>query len=179
MTCVFLGGSRKVSRLNDTIRKRLQEIAARDLEVVVGDANGADRALQAQLADWNYPRVTVYHVGRAPRNNVGGWPTRQIETPRGAKGFAFYTVKDRAMAHDADCGLMLWDGASRGTLSNVEVLAEQGKAVAVYVAPQRRFKNVRSVEDLRTFTGVHPSSDPDETAVGSEQSALELMPHHP
>ena len=177
MKRVFLGGSRKVSRLNDTIRKRLQEIADRDLEVVVGDANGADRALQAQLAAWNYPRVTVYHVGRAPRNNVGGWPTRQIETPRGAKGFAFYTVKDRAMAYDADCGLMLWDGESRGTLSNVEVLTEQGKAVAVYLAPQRRFKNVRSAEDLRALTGVRSSSDPDGASAGGEQPALELIPH--
>lgn len=153
MIRVFLGGSRKVSRLNDTIRKRLEEIVCREMQVLVGDANGADRALQAQLADWGYPHVTVYYVGKAPRNNVGLWPTKWIETPRGAKGFDFYSTKDRAMAEDAECGLMLWDGNSRGTLANVESLANSGKPVAVYVSTSRRFKNVRSALDLRALTG--------------------------
>jgi hypothetical protein len=153
MTRVFLGGSRKVSRLNEAIRTRLQEIVRREMHIVVGDANGADRALQGQLAEWKYPHVTVYYVGKAPRNNEGSWPTQRIDTPRGAKGFDFYSTKDRAMARDAECGLMLWDGDSRGTLANVETLVSGGKPVATYVSPLRRFVNVRSERDLAALRG--------------------------
>lgn len=148
MNRVFLGGSRKMSRLNDPIRARLQEIVRRGMQVLIGDANGADKALQRQLADWGYPHVVVYFVGKEPRNNLGSWVERQVATPRGARGFDFYSVKDRAMAEAAECGIMLWDGESRGTLANVETLARAGKPVSVYVGPHRRFFNVRSESDL-------------------------------
>lgn len=170
MTRVFLGGSRKISRLNDTIRKRLDEIVRREMDVVVGDANGADRAMQAYFADHGYPKVTVYHVGKAPRNNVGSWPTRRIATPPRAKGFAFYATKDRAMAQDADCGLMLWDAASRGTLANVEALASLSKPVAVYVSTLHRFRNVRTDEELVELQREHGLGAADD----SEQPAFDL-----
>lgn len=51
------------------------------------------------------------------RNNSGNWPTRQRVAPRGAKGFDYYSIKDRAMAAAAEYGLMLWDGKSKGTSS--------------------------------------------------------------
>ncbi|HEX8451362.1 MAG TPA: hypothetical protein VF647_04640 [Longimicrobium sp.] len=153
MTRVFLGGSRKVSRLNESIRARLGEIVRRKLPVVVGDANGADRAMQRQLAEWGYRDVVVYFVGSAPRNNEGGWPTQHVPTPPSVRGFDFYSVKDRAMAEAAECGLMLWDGVSRGTLANVETLVSAGKPVAVYVSPLQRFTNVLTPADLETLAG--------------------------
>lgn len=151
MNRVFLGGSRKVSRLNERIRGRLAELVRREMRIVIGDANGADRAMQRQLADWGYAHVVVYHVGSAPRNNPGGWPTCRVPAPAGARGFDFYSAKDRAMAAAADCGLMLWDGASRGTLANVEALTAAGKPVSVYVSPTQRFTNVLSSADVQVL----------------------------
>lgn len=110
MKKVFIGGSRRISKLNDQIRSKLAEIVDRELEILIGDANGADRAVQAQLAAWKYPRVSVYFVGPKPRNNVGCWPLLHVETPKGLKGFDFFSAKDKRMAREADCGLMLWDG---------------------------------------------------------------------
>jgi hypothetical protein len=176
MSCVFLGGSRRVTRLNDAIRKRLQEIVRRDLDVVVGDANGADRALQSQLSEWGYPRVTVYHVGVKPRNNVGSWPVHRVETPKGATGFAFYSAKDRIMAERADCGLMLWDGVSRGTLANVESLTQHGKPVALYVSPRKRFENLRSEADMKRLTGAGSIDQVDRSPERDRQASFELMP---
>ena len=46
MTSVFIGGSRAVSRLNDTIREQLDNLIARGRQILIGDANGADRAVQ-------------------------------------------------------------------------------------------------------------------------------------
>jgi hypothetical protein len=182
MKRVFLGGSRKVSRLDDRIRARLEDIVRRELQVLVGDANGADRAMQRQLADWGYQNVLVYFVGSRPRNNEGSWETRNIPTPAGARGFEFYSVKDRAMAESSECGLMLWDGESRGTLANVRALAEAGKPVAVYVAPDRRFVNVLSMAD---YTALLPAEgtaagEPSPDSLAALQTAFDLAaPEHP
>jgi len=148
MKTVFLGGSRHISRLNDDIRRRLDEIVQKKMRVVVGDANGADGAMQRQLAEWRYPSVTVYYVGSHPRNNEGRWPTKQVSTPPKLRGAEFYAIKDRRMTEDAECGFMLWDGKSRGTLANVERLIEENKPVAVYVAPARKVVNVASRDDI-------------------------------
>jgi hypothetical protein len=156
MTRVFLGGSRKMSRLNEAIRARLEELVRRGMQVLIGDANGADKAMQRQLAEWEYPHVVVYHVGSAPRNNEGPWPTYHVVTPPRARGFDFYSAKDRVMADAAECGIMLWDGESRGTLANVENLARDGKPVSVYVGPRRRFINVRSAPDIGSLVSDAP-----------------------
>lgn len=148
MKVVFIGGSRRLSRLNEQVRLKLAEIAERKLHIVIGDANGADRAVQALLAEWQYPDVTIYYVGRSPRNNLGDWHTTRIAAPSGTRGFEFYATKDKQMARDAQCGLMIWDGESRGTLTNVKNLVAENKPVAVYVSRRRRFLSVVRPEDI-------------------------------
>jgi hypothetical protein len=155
MKAVFLGGSRRIARLNQAIRSKLDDLVDRGLWMVIGDANGADRALQQHLADRRYERVVVYSVTGMLRNNVGHWEVRSVDAPRGARGFDLYSVKDAQMAKDASYGLMLWDGKSRGTLENVRNLLAQGKPVAVYLGPVRRFVSVRSPEDLHKL-GIEP-----------------------
>jgi hypothetical protein len=175
MNRVFLGGSRKISRLNEPIRTRLEEIVRRGMAVLIGDANGADKAMQRQLAALQYPHVTVYFVGSAPRNNEGAWETHRVETPPGARGFDFYSAKDRVMAEAAECGLMLWDGDSRGTLANVENLTKGGKPVAVYVGPRQRFINVRSEADMNVLiAGAFSGTELPGVAAGEAQTALAL-----
>jgi hypothetical protein len=67
-------------------------------QILVGDASGADKAVQRHLADKSYPNVLVHCMRNHCRNNVGDWPTREVDAPRGAKGFDYYSLKDRAMA---------------------------------------------------------------------------------
>ena len=76
MTTVFVAGSRAISKLNEQITERLDNIMRRQLSVLVGDANGADKAVQAYLAKCAYRSVTVYSM-EASRNNVGGWPIKR------------------------------------------------------------------------------------------------------
>jgi hypothetical protein len=156
MEAVFLGGSRRISRLSETIRSKLDELLNRGLMMVVGDANGADRALQQYLADRGYERVVVYAVTGKLRNNVGNWAVRLVDAPRGARGFDLYSIKDTKMANDASYGFMLWDGKSRGTIQNVHNLLAQGKPVAVHLGPAHRFISIRSPEDLHKL-GVSPT----------------------
>jgi hypothetical protein len=68
---------------------------------------------------------------------------------RGAKrDFSYYSVKDLAMAQDAGCGVMLWDGVSKGTLNNIENLLSGGKKTLVYFAPGKVFVKLSSRSDL-------------------------------
>ncbi len=148
MKAVFLGGSRRVSRLNKAIRDRLDQIIRRELSVCIGDANGADRAMQRHLADSKYGNVIVYAVESHLRNNLGSWPVEFVIPPEGSKGYELYATKDLVMAERATAGLMLWDGKSRGTLENIRNLLAHHKPVALYLAPRRRFLNLHTAQDL-------------------------------
>jgi hypothetical protein len=134
---VFVAGSRQISRLPAEVRTRIDTMTDKGFQILVGDANGADKAVQRYLANKAYPNVVVHCMGNHCRNNVGQWPTRQVPAPSGARGFDYYSVKDRAMAEAAQYGLMLVS------------LSRQNKLVVVYVAPTRSFQTVRSFDDLK------------------------------
>ena len=55
------------------------------------------------------------------------------------------------MVEEADYGLMLWDGKSRGTLTNIVDLVQQGRPVVVYVVPAKTFATLREPEQLADF----------------------------
>ena len=139
---VFVAGSRQISRLPGEVKNRLDTMIEKGFQILVGDASGADKAVQGYLANRSYSNVLVYYMKDHCRNNVGNWPTREVAAPRGAKGFDYYAVKDRAMAEAAEFGLMLWDGKSKGTVNNVVNLSRDHKPVVVYVAPTRQFRTV-------------------------------------
>jgi len=148
MNTVFIGGSRDVSRFDKVIRDRLQGIHDAGMSVLLGDANGADKAAQRWFAENGYSQVTVFHSGDSPRNNLGNWPTRRIVPKLKKKDFFYHAAKDLAMAESAEYGFMLWDGLSKGTLNNILNLLERGKKVVVYFSPDRDCRTLRQVPDL-------------------------------
>lgn len=81
MKKVFIGGSRRVTRLSTEVRKRLHQIIDRQLPVLIGDANGADKAVQQYLQNRGYGSVEVFCVGENCRNNLGHWKIRAIVPP--------------------------------------------------------------------------------------------------
>ena len=99
MSTVFLSGSRKMGRLNDPIRERLLNMMRQEHDIVVGDASGADKAMQSFFADHEYAFVTVYCSAGKCRNNVGNWPVQSVEVDPKLRGRAFYTVKDLSLIH--------------------------------------------------------------------------------
>ena len=147
MTKVFIGGSRRVSRLDRKVRARIDRMIEQCLPVVVGDANGADKAVQQYLHGHGYQTVEVFCMAGSCRNNVGGWPTRAVNAPKGTRGFDYFTMKDREMAREASVGFMIWDGKSFGTLVNVLRLVRQEKSSVVYNVPKKEFCTVRNGSD--------------------------------
>jgi hypothetical protein len=156
MTTVFIGGSRRTPRIPKDVLTRIDRMVSQKFKIVVGDANGADKAVQKYLHDCGYRTVEVFCSGRMCRNNVSDWPLRSVEPPKGAKGFAFYTAKDRVMAEEADYGLMVWDGESVGTLVNVLRMATAEKPVVLFIVPERRFQDIRGEAGWCAFADALP-----------------------
>jgi len=147
MTTVFLSGSRKISRLNEMVRDRVNNMIDKGFRIIVGDANGADKALQKLLADVRYSNVVVFCSGQTCRNNIGDWDVRRVSVDGKLKGRDFYTQKDKVMAAEADYGFVLWDGKSAGSISNVLELLKRGKSVVVYFSPEKQFHTVSRLDD--------------------------------
>ena len=184
MKVVFVGGSRHISRLPSEIKARLDNVMASNHSVVVGDANGADKAVQKYFHESAYEKVVVFSSGVA-RNNIGAWPTREILPPKHVKGFQFHAAKDREMAREADFGLMIWDGKSSGTVLNVLRLVRAGKISVLFNAPDKRAINIKGENDWQGFLS-HCSAElvndlreratPDEWQPNLQRSFLDLPP---
>ena len=151
MTKVFIGGSRRVSRLNDEVRRRIDRIIEQGFAVVVGDADGIDKAVQKYLHSRGYERVEVFCTDGECRNNLGKWTVRMVPAPKGERGFQYYAAKDQRMAEEASVGLMIWDGKSLGTLMNVFRLLSQHKKVVVYIVPSKQFSTLKDGSDWKKF----------------------------
>ena len=151
MKKVFIGGSRRISRLNEQLRKRLDQIVQKELQVLLGDANGADKAVQAYFAECGYRNVQIFCSAGDCRNNLGPWEIKSVKPPHLRRDFEFFTAKDAAMAEEADVGLMLWDGESSGTVVNAARLIAAGKPVVVYIAPNKEFRTLKSQTDFEAL----------------------------
>jgi hypothetical protein len=131
----------------------MDNIVAQGFRVVVGDANGADKAMQAYLHDVGYSHVTVYCSGGRCRNNVGSWPVQEVQVPANVQGREFYTLKDKAMAAEAEFGFVLWDGRSAGAIENVLELLKRNKKVLLFLSPAGEFHTITSAGDLQSILG--------------------------
>jgi hypothetical protein len=151
MKTVFVSGSRQISRLNKETRERLENIIKQELEVIIGDANGSDKAVQSFFAEREYSHVTIYCTGNTCRNNIGAWKIHAVEADKNLSGRAFYTLKDKEMARNADVGLVLWDGKSIGSINNILEMANQNKLVVVYFSHTREFINIKNLDDAKVL----------------------------
>ncbi|MDR3243900.1 MAG: hypothetical protein LBT79_04045 [Elusimicrobiota bacterium] len=124
---VFISGSIGINKLPKTALEKIDNIINQNMTVYIGDAKGVDLLVQKYLSKKKYNNVVVYFVSSEIRNNVGKWQARHIETNITKKSRELYTVKDEAMAKEADYGLMIWDGQSKGTLNNIQNMKSVNK----------------------------------------------------
>ncbi|MDG2918071.1 hypothetical protein P7M46_08680 [Bisgaard Taxon 10/6] len=149
MCTVFISGSRNIKSLNIKIEQRLINILSQNFLVVIGDANGVDKAVQKFLAEKEYNTVEIYCSGNNCRNNLGNWNLKQIDS--NATGRKFYEAKDKIMAKIADYGFVIWDGNSIGSLNNIAELLSQNKKSLVYYLPKKDFITIASNEHLKSL----------------------------
>lgn len=148
MTKVFIGGSRKLFKLNVKVKERLDNIIKNRFIVLIGDANGIDKSVQQYLYEHQYKDVLVYCMEGKCRNNFGNWELINVYADKQAKGFKYYSTKDYEMAKIADYGLMVWDGKSRGTLNNILNLLKAEKKILVYFSQEKNIYYLTNFADL-------------------------------
>ncbi|PWF47835.1 hypothetical protein [Massilia glaciei] len=151
MSTVFVAGSIAIKKLDPVAQVRLVNIIELGHHVLVGDADGADTAIQQFLHESGARNVTVYCVGGRPRNNLGDWPINSVATYHKPGSRAYFTAKDIEMAKDADVGLMIWDAKSTGTLSNVIELLTRKRNSTVFINKDKAFHKVVKVADLESL----------------------------
>jgi hypothetical protein len=156
MTTVFIAGSITIKSLDARVKERIDKVVESGFDIVVGDADGADAAIQRHLRDTGAKNTTVYCSGSAPRNNVGDWDIQVVDAIHAPGSRAFFTAKDLQMARRADFGLMIWDTRSTGTLGNVIELLVRKKKSVVYIYKDKVFKNVGTVDDLEALVSGMP-----------------------
>jgi hypothetical protein len=130
---------------------RLDRIIEKGLPVIIGDANGVDKAVQQYLNSKNYLNVEVFCSGHVCRNNIGNWKQRKVSSTARNKTFDFYATKDRTMADEATVGFMVWDGKSKGTLLNVFRLLKRQKKAVVYDVAEKRFYELKALAHWEEF----------------------------
>jgi adenine-specific DNA-methyltransferase len=157
MSKIFIGGSRQISQLNAEVQNRLQRIITKHLDVIVGDANGADKAVQSYFSEHQYHNVVVYCTADECRNNLGNWRVATVGAPHRTRDFEFFAAKDAAMAAEADFGFMLWDGKSVGTLVNVARMVARRKPVVLFSRMTCSFRTLRSPEALAAVLSICPA----------------------
>ena len=158
---VFIAGARNIKALDVAVQKRLASICDNDYDILVGDCYGVDSSVQNYCANRNYKNVTVYASNGIARNNSGRWTIKAVSVAPSAKGFDFYRQKDLSMSNDADCGFMIWDGQSKGTLHNIIDLVYQHKPVIVYLAPAAKTFKVSSTAGLGCLISLCPNDTQD------------------
>lgn len=94
MQSVFISGSITIKVLPRKFADRLDRLVDGNLRVLVGDANGADRAMQQHLVDTGADNVCVYSSGEDTRNNLGDWPVERIHTTARPGTRQFFTAKE-------------------------------------------------------------------------------------
>lgn len=176
MTTVFIAGSISIIRLHEKVQERIDKIVSSGFNVVVGDADGADTAIQQCLRNYGATKVTVYCTGDTPRNNVADWPVHRVHSKARAGSRAFFTAKDLEMAQSSDYGLMVWDCKSTGTLSNVIELLKKKKKSAVFVNKNKDFITITDkagLDELLHFMSV-PARAKAEEKIGLSAKLVEL-----
>jgi len=176
---IFVGGSRHVPSLPEAFVERLDNVIRQGFRVIVGDAGGADTAIQRYLLAVGYRNTTIFCLGARCRNNLGNWETRHVAVPPGMHGFEFHAAKDREMAREADFGLMVWDGKSPGTMLNVVRLNQAGKRSVLFCVQEGRavtFGTIRDLGDILSTCDRQVKRDLLERTTPQERMSLETPP---
>ena len=174
---VFFSGTERRWELTEEIQKCLDDLISEEAEILIGDCMGVDNQVQKYFDLERYRKVTVYVSGSkgSTRSNVGHWDEKHF-APNGATAYVKRAEKDFHMAEDADCGIAIWDGESKGTFINMLCLAAQGKPCRLYLIREDKWIDIRSLDDLKGFAGREGTiSDNDIRAIMAECGFAEEM----
>ena len=147
---VFISGSRSITQLDRNAVDLIFRAVNEGAEIIVGDADGVDSAVQQLLRKIKYPNVTVFAMNGRARNH-NDFKINSIKNSKDVHFKKYYSEKDVAMTNEASLGLIIWDGESKGTLNNLKRLNSQHKECIVYLQNEQKWKKMFSFQDIKNF----------------------------
>jgi len=144
---VFISGSTSIKRLPESVIISLNEIIAKGMTVLVGDAKGVDSMVQDFMHTCQYREVVVYSIYDVPRYQASGlFMNRTISVPNTIKSERErQTFKDIAMTEDSNYCLVVWDGHSKGSYANVMRSITLDKPARVYLEERKEYLNKNEI----------------------------------
>lgn len=149
MSSVFISGSISVISLPAEVFRTINTIETKNIHIIIGDAKGIDKIVQEKLSRDEYYNVTVYTIYNKPRNITSqNFNVKQINYDKNLKSErAKQKYKDTAMAEDCDYMLIIWDGKSKGSYTNLLNALHMNKPFKVFYTKANRFLK----EEEKTF----------------------------
>ena len=153
MSKVFISGSIALKNIPKDVEESVDKIIQSDMEILVGDADGIDTMVQNYCKRSNYNNVTVYSIYSPPRNKVDGFKSKYIIPKSDSKKEReLQKEKDSAMTLDSEYSLVIWDGKSKGSYSNILRAIEHKKKVKLYLSYENRFiESYKTIPDEIKF----------------------------
>ena len=135
MSKVFISGSISIKKLPILVRNSLDIIIQKNIQVLIGDADGVDLLIQEYLKQKSYFNTVIYSIYSSPRNLASKeFKTKYIEvSDRIKKERERQEYKDRKMTEDSDFSLIVWDGLSKGSFKNILRAIDMNKKSRVYL----------------------------------------------
>jgi len=158
---VFIGGSRNIKELDEEINQVLFGELNSNAEILVGDADGVDTLIQQFCKNNNYDKVSVYASNGKARNNVGKFNVKNIVVDKDTYSKQFFVKKDIAMTDDADYGIVIWDGKSKGSLDQLYRMVKQNKPCRVYIFNDKRWVVIESEHAIKGITSLKSTLESD------------------
>lgn len=128
---VFLFGSHSIVGIPVDVEQHLRDIMEQtqgNVEFIVGDCRGIDESFHRVLSRIGARSKTTVYCMNFARTNKFDFATKVFDG-EGLEGRDFYEFKDREMCRDCDFAIGLWDGKSKGTMKNVNLLKILNKPV--------------------------------------------------
>jgi hypothetical protein len=151
---VFIGGSRNIKELDENVVRALFDELNSGSKILVGDADGVDTEIQKFCNSQNYNNIVVYASNGKARNNAGNFEIKKIPVSKDTFSKQFFVAKDIAMTNDADYGIVIWDGKSKGSLDQLHRMVRQNKPCHVYIAGDKRWVEIESENTIKGISSL-------------------------
>lgn len=146
---VFISGSIAIKSIPNQVVDSITKMIEKNLTIFVGDASGIDTLVQDLCSKNNYFNVVIYTITSSPRyianNNFDFkyiFVDQEIKKERERQKY-----KDRAMTDDSEYSLVVWDGTSKGSYSNILRSIEQEKPIKVYYQAIEEFISPKKITE--------------------------------
>jgi len=184
MKKVFISGSMSIKKLDDLLIGSLNKIIFKNIQVLVGDANGVDKIVQEYFFSQDYFNVIVYSIFNNPRNLLSNkFKIKKIKVYN-LQGRIAQEKKDESMTMDSDYSFVIWDGKSKGSFNNILRALKNNKKLKVYYQKEKRFleKSELNVNNIKRIYYKHNGLGLKELAKHTNQSLSyikEILKNYP